>query len=92
MDKITISGLDIFAYHGVNPEEKRYGQHFLLDITLEADLSRARHSDNLADTVNYASGPESLPAPEKAPGSHERQIRFCGGGNHRNPPGRRNAP
>lgn len=54
MDKIIISGLDIFAYHGVNPEEKRYGQHFLLDITLEADLSRARHSDNLADTVNYA--------------------------------------
>ena len=31
MDCITIKGLDLFAYHGVNPEEKRDGQHFLLD-------------------------------------------------------------
>ena len=42
MDCITIKGLDLFAYHGVNPEEKRDGQHFLLDIHMSADLSRAR--------------------------------------------------
>ena len=48
MDKIIIAGLEIFACHGVNPEEKENGQVFLLDITLMADLSRARH------TVNYA--------------------------------------
>lgn len=54
MDTIHIQGLRLFAYHGVNPEEKRDGQNFLLDITLSADLSRARRSDCLADTVNYA--------------------------------------
>ncbi|RKJ40964.1 dihydroneopterin aldolase [Acutalibacter sp. 1XD8-33] len=54
MDKIIIAGLEIFACHGVNPEEKENGQVFLLDITLMADLSRARHSDKLDDTVNYA--------------------------------------
>lgn len=54
MDKIQIKGLEIFAYHGVNPEEKENGQPFLLDITLWADLSRARRSDDLNDTVNYA--------------------------------------
>ncbi len=54
MDKIYMKGLEIFAYHGVNPEEKENGQPFVLDITLWADLARARHSDNLADTVNYA--------------------------------------
>lgn len=54
MDKIIIKGLRLFAYHGVNPEEKRDGQDFLLDITLHADLSRARRSDSLPDTVNYA--------------------------------------
>lgn len=54
MDKIIIKGLEIFAYHGVNPEEKENGQRFVLDITLEADLSKARHSDGLEDTVNYA--------------------------------------
>lgn len=54
MDKILIHGLELFAYHGVNPEEKEQGQTFVLDITLFADLSRARQSDRLEDTVNYA--------------------------------------
>lgn len=54
MDKVLIKGLEIFAYHGVNPEEKRDGQPFVLDITLAADLARARQSDDLGDTVNYA--------------------------------------
>lgn len=54
MDKIYIKGLQLFAYHGVNPEEKRDGQTFVLDITLCADLTRARVSDRLEDTVNYA--------------------------------------
>ena len=54
MDRIYIKGLELFAYHGVNPEEKRDGQTFLLDITLHADLSRARQTDSLEDTVNYA--------------------------------------
>ena len=54
MDKIIIKGLELFAYHGVNPEEKAQGQTFLLDIALEADLSKARRSDSLQDTINYA--------------------------------------
>lgn len=54
MDKIYIKGLEIFAYHGVNPEEKENGQRFLLDLTLHADLAQARQSDRLEDTVNYA--------------------------------------
>ena len=31
MEKIIIKNLEIFAYHGVNPEEKQNGQRFLLD-------------------------------------------------------------
>lgn len=54
MDKIYIRGLELFAYHGVNPEEKRDGQRFILDVTLSADLGAARQSDDLNDTVNYA--------------------------------------
>ena len=40
MEKIIIKNLEIFAYHGVNPEEKQNGQRFLLDLTLWADLSQ----------------------------------------------------
>ncbi len=54
MDKIYIKGLKVFAYHGVNPEEKRDGQEFELDITMYADLSAPRKSDNLEETINYA--------------------------------------
>ncbi len=54
MEKIYIKGLEIFAYHGVNPEEKQNGQRFLLDITLQADLKEAMATDNLEHTVNYA--------------------------------------
>lgn len=54
MDNIWIRGLKVFAYHGVNPEEKRDGQPFILDITVKIDLSKACRSDDLKDTVSYA--------------------------------------
>ena len=54
MDKIIIKGLRVFAYHGVNPEEKRDGQTFELDITLYASLLRAGQTDDLNDTISYA--------------------------------------
>lgn len=54
METIRIKGLEIFAFHGVNPEEKENGQTFVLDIAMRADLSAAAESDDLNDTVNYA--------------------------------------
>mgnify|MGYP002624076647 CR=1 FL=1 len=54
MDKITIKSLTLYAYHGVNPEEKENGQKFILDVTYYLDLSAACQSDNLDDTVSYA--------------------------------------
>lgn len=54
METIRIKNLEIFAFHGVNPEEKENGQTFILDIAMQADLSRAAQSDSLLDTVNYA--------------------------------------
>ena len=53
MDRIYIKGLDVFAYHGVMSKEKRDGQRFVLDITLDCDLSRAGRTDRLEDTVDY---------------------------------------
>ena len=44
LDMISIKGLELFAYHGVNAEEKRDGQHFYLDITMGADLQKACQS------------------------------------------------
>lgn len=54
MDKILIRDLKIFAYHGVNPEEKRDGQNFVFDIDLSVNMTKACYSDNVDDTVSYA--------------------------------------
>lgn len=54
MDKIIIKGLKVFAYHGVNPEEKADGQNFILDITAYKNLKKAGETDNIDDTVSYA--------------------------------------
>ena len=52
-DLITITGIEVFAYHGVLPEEKQAGQRFLVDVELSLDLSKAGASDALAETVDY---------------------------------------
>lgn len=54
MDKILIRDLKIFAYHGVNPEEKEDGQHFVFDLDLYVNITKACYSDDVNDTVSYA--------------------------------------
>lgn len=53
-DFIKISGLKIFAYHGVLPEEKEQGQYFFVNARLYYDMHRAATTDALADALNYA--------------------------------------
>ncbi len=52
-DLIHLRGLEIMAVCGVLPEERERAQPFRFDITVEADLSAAGASDDLADTVHY---------------------------------------
>lgn len=54
MGIIAVKGLTLFAYHGVNPEERENGQYFVMDIEATADLRTACRSDRLEDTVSYA--------------------------------------
>lgn len=54
LDKVIIKGLEIFAFHGVNPEEKENGQKFVLDVVAEADLSKPCATDNVDDTISYS--------------------------------------
>lgn len=54
MDKILIRGLKIFAFHGVNPEEKRDGQNFILDIDAYEDARPAGRGDRLEDATSYS--------------------------------------
>lgn len=53
-DKIILSGMVFYGFHGANPEEKELGQRFVVDLEVEYDLSTAGESDDLSDTVNYS--------------------------------------
>jgi len=53
-DSILLKGLAFYAYHGVFAEENKLGQRYEIDIELIGDFSKAAHSDDLLDSVNYA--------------------------------------
>jgi dihydroneopterin aldolase/2-amino-4-hydroxy-6-hydroxymethyldihydropteridine diphosphokinase len=54
MDKMYIKDLEIYAYHGVNIEEKNMGQRFIVSLELWINLREAGQTDDLTKTVNYA--------------------------------------
>ena len=54
MDKITIKDLEIFAYHGVLPAEKKQGQTFIVSVDMFLELRDAGVTDQLDKTINYA--------------------------------------
>jgi len=53
MDKVTLSNMKFFGYHGCEEFEKRNGQIFEVDADILADLSAACRTDSLNDAVNY---------------------------------------
>jgi len=53
VDRIEIRGLRAFGKHGVHESEQVHGQTFVVDLTVELDLSTPARSDDLADTVDY---------------------------------------
>lgn len=52
-DRIVLAGVRGTGHHGVFDHEKRDGQVFVVDVEVEAALSPAGRSDDLARTVNY---------------------------------------
>jgi len=53
MDVIHIRRLEIFANHGVIPEENTLGQKFIISADLYKDLRAAGKTDNLKETIHY---------------------------------------
>jgi dihydroneopterin aldolase len=53
-DRIILTGLTFYGYHGVHPEERALGQRFVVDVVLSLDLRPAGESDDLARTASYS--------------------------------------
>lgn len=60
LDEIRIRELEIYAFHGVYPQEKEEGQRFYLNVTLFLDTTQAAKSDELEKSVNYGEICEKL--------------------------------
>ena len=54
MDRIVLSGMQFFGYHGTRPEETTLGQRFEVDVTVGLDLQPAAAADDLTLGVDYA--------------------------------------
>lgn len=52
-DRITLTGLEVFAHHGVFDFEREQGQSFFIDAEISVDLRAAAAGDELAATVHY---------------------------------------
>lgn len=53
MDQIKIEELEVFAYHGVYPEENEKGQHFYVNATLYTECRAAGKADELELSTHY---------------------------------------
>lgn len=54
MGRITLHALEVWAHHGVELDEQRRGQPFIVHVTFDLDLAAAAASDDLDDTVDYS--------------------------------------
>ena len=52
-DEIRIEDLEVFANHGVFPEENVLGQKFLVSAVLYTDTRRAGLTDDLSASIHY---------------------------------------
>lgn len=53
MDEIRIKNLEVFAKHGVFPEENVLGQKFVVSAVLYTDTREAGKTDDLTRSIHY---------------------------------------
>jgi dihydroneopterin aldolase len=52
--KIYLDDMHFYAYHGVMEQERLVGGEYSVSLIVEADLTEAARTDDVADTINYA--------------------------------------
>ncbi|BDS49607.1 dihydroneopterin aldolase [Rhodoluna sp. KAS3] len=58
--KIKLTGLKVFAHHGVFEFERENGQEFLIDATIWVAGHKAAITDDLSNTVHYGELAEAI--------------------------------
>jgi len=50
---IEVNGIKIYAFHGCLPEEGKIGGHYVVDVSMKTDFSKAAATDTLEETIDY---------------------------------------
>lgn len=66
VDRIRLTGLRIFAHHGVLDFERENGQEFIVDLDIAVDLAPAAASDDVTKTIHYGELAEAVYAAVQA--------------------------
>ena len=53
MNRIDVSGVKCYAYHGCLHEETKIGCQYVVDVSLWTDFSEASKNDDLNKTIDY---------------------------------------
>lgn len=65
-DHIRLTGLRVFAHHGVLDFERVKGQEFVIDLEIRVDLKPAAATDDVAQTIHYGDLAEAVAAAVQA--------------------------
>ena len=52
-DRIILTRIAVYAYHGLHPEEERLGQRFYVSLEVRLDLKPPAEADDWKRTVSY---------------------------------------
>jgi dihydroneopterin aldolase len=66
---IHLKGLQLYAYHGVLPQERQTGSYFYINLSIKTDFSQASQTDNLEGTISYADIFEAVKSEMSTPSS-----------------------
>jgi 7,8-dihydroneopterin aldolase/epimerase/oxygenase len=61
-DRIALRGLRVRGRHGVFEHERADGQDFVIDVTIDVDVSVAGRTDDLHDTIDYGAIAQTVAA------------------------------
>jgi len=50
---LSITGMQFHAFHGCNPDEKKCGKKYTVDVYFQADIAKSMMTDDLTDTIDY---------------------------------------
>lgn len=52
-DRISLKGIQFYAYHGVPDAEQATGHRYEVDVVMEAEIAAAAAADEVTATVDY---------------------------------------